>query len=72
MVEEFRWPLELAADCGFGRGTALAMTAQVVAASLALLPGCGGVVSCCVRCSRVLLMWWRSLRRLMYKLLLLI
>jgi hypothetical protein len=26
------------------------ITAQVVAASLALLPGSGGVVSCCVRC----------------------
>jgi hypothetical protein len=51
MVEEFRWLLELAADCGFGCGTALATTAQVAAASLALLPGCGGVVSCCVRCS---------------------
>jgi hypothetical protein len=54
MVEEFRWPLELAAGCGFGRGTALAMTAQVAAASLDLLPSCGGVVSCCVRCSRAL------------------
>jgi hypothetical protein len=49
MVEEFRWPLELAAGCSFGCGTALMMTAQVVAASLALLLGCGGVVSCCVR-----------------------
>jgi hypothetical protein len=50
MVEEFRWPLELAAGCDFGRGTA----AQVAAASLALLPSCGGVVSCCVCCSRAL------------------
>jgi hypothetical protein len=54
MVEEFGWPLELATVCGFGRGTTLMITAQVVAASLALLPGCGGVVSCCVRCSRAL------------------
>jgi hypothetical protein len=34
MAEEFRWPLELVAGCGFGRGTALMITAQVVAASL--------------------------------------
>jgi hypothetical protein len=54
MVEEFRWPLELAVDCGFGRGTALATTTHIVAASLALLPGCGGVVSSCVRCSGAL------------------
>jgi hypothetical protein len=53
MVEELRWPLELTVDCGFGRGTVLAATTQVVVASLALLPGCGGVVSCCVRCLRV-------------------
>jgi hypothetical protein len=51
MVEEFRWPLELAAGCGFGRGTTLMITTQVVAASLALLPACGAVVSCRVRCS---------------------
>jgi hypothetical protein len=53
MVEEFGWPLDLATVCGFGRGTTLMITAQVVAASLALLSGCGGVVSCCMRYSCV-------------------
>ena len=67
MVEEFRWPLVLAAGCGFGCDTALVTTARVAAVSLALLPGCGGVVSCCVRCSRVFVcVWCRLLRRVMY------
>jgi hypothetical protein len=47
MVES-RWPLELTTGCDFGCGTALAMTVYVVETSLAHLPGCGGVVSCCV------------------------
>jgi hypothetical protein len=54
MVEAFGQPFEHAAGCGSGRGIELAMTAQVVVVSLAPLPGCGGVVSCCMRCSRVL------------------
>jgi hypothetical protein len=32
MVVEFRWPLELGAGCGFGRGTALVTTARVLVA----------------------------------------
>jgi hypothetical protein len=32
MVEEFRWPLDLAASCGFWRGTALVTTARVAMA----------------------------------------
>ena len=56
-----------AAGCGFGCDTALVTTARVAAVSLALLPECGGVVSCCVRCSCVFVcVWWRSLRRVMY------
>jgi hypothetical protein len=46
--------LSACSGCGFGRGTVLVMTARVAAASLALLPGGGGVVSYCVRCSRAL------------------
>jgi hypothetical protein len=34
MVEEFRWPLELGAGCGFGRGTSLATTTRVLVAFL--------------------------------------
>jgi hypothetical protein len=49
-VEEFRWPLELAAGSDFGRDAALGTTAQL-AVSLAPFPSCGGVVSCCVCCS---------------------
>jgi hypothetical protein len=45
MVEEFKWSLELAAGCGYGCGTTLMITTQVVMASLALLPACGGVAS---------------------------
>jgi hypothetical protein len=52
-VEEFWWPFQLAAGCGFGRGTALGMTMRVAAASLTLLPGGGGVVFYCVHCSCV-------------------
>jgi len=52
MVEGFRWPLELAAGCGFWRGTTLVTTARFAGASLAPLLGCGGVVFCCVRCLR--------------------
>jgi hypothetical protein len=56
MVEEFRWPLELAADCGFGRGTMSVTTTRVVVLSLALLPGCGGLVSCSARDVKMLLL----------------
>jgi hypothetical protein len=41
MVEEFRWPLELATGCGFGRDTVLATTTRVTTTSLALLPSYG-------------------------------
>ena len=35
---------------------------------LAPLPGCGGVVFCCVCCLRALfVLWWCSLRRIMYE-----
>jgi len=67
MVEGFRWPLELAAGCGFWRGTTLVTTARFAGASLAPLLGCG-VVFCCVRCLRALFVWWWcSLRRVMYE-----
>jgi hypothetical protein len=54
MVEGFWWLVQLAAGCGFGRGTTLVATALVEPAPLALLPGGGGVVSCQVRCPCVL------------------
>ena len=67
MLEEFRWPLMFAAGCGFGCDTALMMMARVAAVFLALLLRCGGVVSCCVRCSCAFVcVWWRSLRHVMY------
>ena len=34
MLEEFRWPLELAAGCGFWRATVLVTTARVTVAYL--------------------------------------
>jgi hypothetical protein len=48
MVEGFRWLVQLAAGRGFGRGTALVMTALVEPTPLALLPVV--VVWCLVRC----------------------
>jgi hypothetical protein len=56
MVKEFRWPLELAAGCGFERGTVLDDGMGCGGLLLALLRGCGDVVYYvyyCVCCSCV-------------------
>jgi hypothetical protein len=63
LVEEFTWPLELGAGCGFGRGTTLVMTARVLTAFFWLFSQVA-VVQCLVVC--VVCVWWRSLRRVMY------
>ena len=64
LVEEFELSLWLAAGRGFWRGTALAMTAQFVAASFTSSPS---LWWCSVLLGALFVWWWCSLRRVMYE-----
>ena len=65
MVEEFELPLRPAAGRDFWRGTVLVTTAQFVGLLSAPLPGGGGGVV--LRCVRLFVWCWCTLRRVMYE-----
>lgn len=49
-MEEFEWPLRLAAGRDIRYGTMLMTTASLRWLTFAPLPDCGGVALCCVCC----------------------
>ena len=68
MVEEFRWPLELAASCSFWRGTSLVTTARFAGGFFGSSPRLWwcSVLLCALLCV-LFVWWWCSLWRVVYE-----